>query len=172
MKETQVEETATERASATVIAAQVQDLRARLYRPQRDLFHLHGGLGHVNLDVVCGPNRALLGDDGAAHEVRRATDEFEAFQGELERHWRLFALEIDPLIGDRRGVWERRQMAQLDDRAAAGRQRRAGLVGDRALDCRFWIWALAAERATGVATVHAASRMIERRTRSMGVSFF
>ena len=35
-------------------------------------------------------------------------EEFVAFQGELERHWRLLALEIDPLIGDCRGVWERR----------------------------------------------------------------
>ena len=66
-----------------------------------------------------------------------APDESEAFQGELERHWRLLALEIHLLIDDRRRVWERRQMAELDDRAAARRQRHAGVVGDRALDFQF-----------------------------------
>ena len=30
----------------------VQDRRARLYRPQHDLFRVHGELGHVDLDVV------------------------------------------------------------------------------------------------------------------------
>ena len=34
-----------------------------------------------------------------------------------------------------------------------------------------WIWSLAAERATGVATVHPASRMIERLTRRMACPF-
>ena len=106
------------------------------------------------------------------NEVRRAPDEFEAFQGELERHWRLLAVEIDPLIDHRRGVRERRQMAQLDDRAAAGRQRGAGLVGDRALDCQFLDLVVSGRRATGVATVHPANRMTERLTRSIGVSFF
>ena len=67
--------------------------------PQRDLFHVHGGLGQVNLDVVCGPDRAPFGDDGAAHKIRRGPDVFVAFQGELERHWRLLAVEIDTLLG-------------------------------------------------------------------------